>query len=64
MKEDIEKLKEFSSLLKQNILNIEEFASDFDEDFYWDLDEAISYLKEGRDVLDWIVACLEYRLKK
>lgn len=29
--------------------------------FFEDISEAIFYLKEGRDVLDWIIDCAEYR---
>lgn len=60
MEKDIEKLKELQSRLNQEILNVEELLNDFDE-FFEDISEAIFYLKEGRDVLDWIIDCAEYR---
>lgn len=61
MEKDTEKLKELQSRLNQEILNMKELLYDFDEDFFEDINEAIFYLKEGRDVLDWIIDCAEYR---
>lgn len=60
MEKDIEKLEKLQSRLNQEILNVEELLNDFDE-FFEDISEAIFYLKEGRDVLDWIIDCAEYR---
>lgn len=64
IKEDIEKLKNLRSLLRQNILDIESSASNFDEDFLTYFYEATFSLEEGRDTLDWIIDCIEYNLEK